>query len=102
MASDVVAGEDLAHFGLLPRAAREGVGAAGGEAAARGWVSPFQLTKERIFEALELLEQAIEIDRHYGVALHEPHLPLSEPIREEAHRHFMRQGLLAFVDEKAT
>ena len=39
MAGDVVAGEELAHFGLLPRAAREGVGAAGGEAAARGWVA---------------------------------------------------------------
>src|SRR5579864_6668710 len=34
--------------------------------------------------------------------LDEPHLPLSEPIRKEAHRHFMGQGLLVFVDEKAT
>jgi tetratricopeptide (TPR) repeat protein len=29
----------------------------------------YQLTKERIIEALELLEQAIAIDRHYGPAL---------------------------------
>src|SRR5712671_2029759 len=29
----------------------------------------YQLTKERIFEALSLLEQAIAIDRHYGPAL---------------------------------
>jgi TolB-like protein/class 3 adenylate cyclase len=29
----------------------------------------FPITKDRIFEALELLEQAIAIDRHYGPAL---------------------------------
>src|SRR5207253_3973771 len=29
----------------------------------------FPITKERIFEALGLLEQAIAIDRHYGPAL---------------------------------
>ena len=29
----------------------------------------FPITKERMFEALELLEQAIAIDRHYGPAL---------------------------------
>src|SRR6266446_4268725 len=38
MASDVVAGEDLADLGLLLGAALEGVGAAGVEAAARGRV----------------------------------------------------------------
>ena len=38
VAGDVVAGEDFAHRRLLLRAARKGVGAAGVEAAARGWV----------------------------------------------------------------
>jgi len=38
VAGDVVAGEDLAHLRLLLRAALEGVGAAGVEAAARGRV----------------------------------------------------------------
>jgi hypothetical protein len=38
----------------------------------------------------------------FAIQLHQPHLPLSDPIREEAHRHFMGQGFLVFVDEKAT
>jgi hypothetical protein len=38
----------------------------------------------------------------FAIHLYQPHLPLSEPIREEAHRHFMGQRLLALVDEKAT
>jgi TolB-like protein len=35
----------------------------------RALVALFQLTKERVFEALGLLEQAITIDRHYAPAL---------------------------------
>jgi tetratricopeptide (TPR) repeat protein len=35
----------------------------------RALATIFPITKERIFDALELLEQAIAIDRHYGLAL---------------------------------
>src|SRR5207248_4846012 len=35
----------------------------------RALAAYFPITKERIFEALGLLEQAIAIDRHYGPAL---------------------------------
>src|SRR5205807_8131320 len=35
----------------------------------RALATIFPITKERIFEALGLLEQAIAIDRHYGPAL---------------------------------
>src|ERR1700720_805149 len=37
-----------------------------------------------------------------AIPLDQPHLPLPEPVREEAHRHFVGQGLLALVDKKAT
>src|SRR5262249_27655590 len=35
----------------------------------RAHAAYFPITKQRIFEALELLDQAIAIDRHYGPAL---------------------------------
>jgi hypothetical protein len=38
----------------------------------------------------------------FAIGLPQPDLPLSEPIREEAHRHFVRQGPLVLVDEEAT
>ena len=38
----------------------------------------------------------------FATQLNQAHLSLSEPIREEAHCHFMGEGPLAFVHEKAT
>src|SRR5437762_1532127 len=38
----------------------------------------------------------------FAIQLHQPQLPLADAIREEAHHHFMGQGFLALVDEKAT
>src|ERR1700704_6942369 len=55
------------------------------------------------------LEHTVEALRFVGaqlkafpVHLHQPYLTLSEPIREEAHRHLMRQRPLGLVDKKAT
>jgi hypothetical protein len=39
--------------------------------------------------------------KSFAIHLYQPHLPLSEPIREKADGHFMGQRSLVLVDEKA-
>jgi hypothetical protein len=54
---------------------------------------------QRMAEALWSVSAELEA---FAIHFDQPHLTLSEPIREKAHRHFMGQGFLALIDEKAT
>jgi hypothetical protein len=53
---------------------------------------------ERTVEALWSIGAQL---KSFTIDLYQPHLPSSEPIREEAYGHFMGQRLLVLVDEEA-